>query len=87
MVSPRQFKRDIASLTMLTNRIQVLLPLPLGGAYDYRVPEGMTLAPGTFVAVPLGSRTVWGVVWSGAGDAAVPDAKLKEVIERIDAPP
>jgi len=27
-------------------RVSVLLPLPLGSAYDYRVPEGMNLTPG-----------------------------------------
>ena len=36
--------------------VAVLLPLPLGGAYDYRVPEGLTLADGDFVSVPLGRR-------------------------------
>ena len=46
--------------------VQVLLPLPLAGAYDYRVPEGMTLQTGDFVVVPLGRREELGVVW-GAG--------------------
>ena len=27
-------------------RVGVLLPLPLSGAYDYGVPEGMAVAPG-----------------------------------------
>ena len=27
-------------------RLAVLLPLPVAGAYDYIVPEGMALAPG-----------------------------------------
>jgi len=39
-------------------RVGVLLPLPLSGAYDYRVPDGMDIAPGDFVAVPLGARAV-----------------------------
>ena len=30
-------------------RMGVLLPLPLSGAYDYLVPEGMDLAAGDFV--------------------------------------
>jgi len=47
-------------------RVRVLLPLPLVGAYDYRVPEELALAPGDFVRVPLGKRSEIGVVWDGA---------------------
>ncbi|HEX7006424.1 MAG TPA: DEAD/DEAH box helicase family protein, partial [Alphaproteobacteria bacterium] len=72
---------------MTADRVKVLLPLPLSGAYDYRVPDGMALEPGAFVAVPLGNRTVYGVVWGGAGDTAVPDSKLKDVVARLDVPP
>ncbi|HUN44926.1 MAG TPA: DEAD/DEAH box helicase, partial [Stellaceae bacterium] len=66
--------------------MSVLLPLPLGGAYDYRVPEGMRLTPGDFVGVPLGAREAIGVVWDGA-PGEVAEAKLKPVIERLEAPP
>ena len=38
------------------------------GAYDYRVPAGMAVAPGDFVVVPLGRREIVGVVWDGAAD-------------------
>ncbi len=67
-------------------RTAVLLPLPLAGAYDYRVPEDLTLADGDFVAVPLGRREATGVVW-GKGRGGVADAKLKDVIGRLDCPP
>ena len=67
-------------------RASVLLPLPLDGAYDYRVPDGMTLVPGDFVAVPLGSREIVGVVWDRPS-SEVPPAKLKPVANRLDAPP
>ncbi|MGH6719688.1 MAG: primosomal protein N', partial [Alphaproteobacteria bacterium] len=66
-------------------RAAVLLPLPLG-PYDYRLPEGQQLVPGTYVRVPLGPRVVTGVVW-GAGDGVVEDAKLRGVAEVLDAPP
>ncbi len=67
-------------------RVGVLLPLPLDGAYDYRVPEGLALAAGDMVMVPLGGRNVVGVVWGPAvGDVA--EAKLKEVAGRLDVPP
>src|SRR5579859_7473573 len=70
----------------LARRVSVLLPLPLGGAYDYRLPDEMALAPGDFVVVPLGTREIIGVVWDAElGDVA--DAKLKRVVEKLDAPP
>jgi primosomal protein N' (replication factor Y) len=66
--------------------VGVLLPLPLAGAYDYRVPAGMELAAGDFVAVPLGQRTALGVVWGPvAGDLA--EGRLKPVARRLAAPP
>ncbi len=55
----------------MLGRVSVLIPLALFTAYDYAVPDGLDLAPGDFVAVPLGRRTVMGVVW-GEGDARVP---------------
>jgi primosomal protein N' (replication factor Y) len=67
-------------------RVSVMLPLPLAGAYDYRVDDDLALGDGDFVAVPLGSREVIGVVWGDAsGD--VDDAKLKPVAARLDTPP
>ena len=64
----------------------MLLPLPLAGAYDYVVPEGLTLQPGEFVIVPLGPREVLGVVW-GKGTEDLDSAKLKEVVERLEEAP
>jgi len=67
-------------------RVAVRLPLPLTDAYDYRVPAGLTLAAGDFVRAPLGPRRMAGVVW-GLGTGDVPDAKMKEILGRLDAPP
>src|SRR5665213_1046893 len=67
-------------------RVAVLLPVPLAGALDYRVPGDMRLAAGDFVAVPLGRRRVAGVVW-GPAAGGVPHEKLKAVAERLPAPP
>lgn len=65
--------------------VSVLIPLALPGPYDYAVPDGLTLARGDFVRVPLGPRQVNGVVWGpGAGDVA--PAKLKSVLARHDVP-
>jgi primosomal protein N' (replication factor Y) len=70
-------------------RVRVLLPLPLAGAYDYRVGGNLsrTPAPGEFVLAPLGSRHEIGVVWDGAPDPALPDAKVKDIADLVDAPP
>ncbi|NQU60803.1 MAG: primosomal protein N', partial [Rhodospirillales bacterium] len=62
-----------------------MLPLPLGGAYDYRVPEDLTLADGDFVAVPLGVRKAIGVVW-GKGEGDFAEARLKTITGKLDCP-
>ncbi|HEV8389524.1 MAG TPA: primosomal protein N' [Dongiaceae bacterium] len=67
-------------------RIGVLLPLPLSGAYDYLVPEGLDVTAGDFVEVPLGSRSVLGVVWGEAKDD-VPRAKLKAIEVKLEMAP
>ncbi len=64
----------------------MLLPLPLSGAYDYRLPDHIDAAPGSFVRVPLGRREAIGVVWGEAG-GKVASARLKDVRARLDAPP
>ncbi len=66
--------------------IAVLLPLPLAGAYDYAVPDGMELSPGDFVTAPLGARQMAGVVW-GEARGGVDPAKLKQVKAKLDLPP
>ncbi len=66
-------------------RVAVLLPLPVASAYDYLVPEGLELAPGDIVEVPLARRFEIGVVWGpGVGDIA--PTKLREVVHRLDLP-
>ncbi len=66
--------------------VRVLLPLPLSDAYDYSVPEGVEVAPGHFVVVPLGKRETLGVVW-GEGTGEVASEKLRDVIEVLPALP
>jgi primosomal protein N' (replication factor Y) len=75
------------------SRVQVLLPLALPGAFDYRVGDGPVPEPGTFVRVPLGARERTGVVWDPPGDGEIPapgnlkPGKLKDMIAVLDAPP
>ena len=61
----------------------VLVPLPVDRPYTYAVPDGIAVSPGDVVAVPLGPRTVLGVVWDGDADD-VPAAKLRPISERLD---
>ena len=75
-------------------RVRVLLPLPLGDAYDYawaplfgEDPEPP--APGSWVTVPLGPRLVAGCVWDGerpADEVPVKEERLKDVASVLDAP-
>jgi primosomal protein N' (replication factor Y) len=66
-------------------RVSVLLPLPVETAYDYIVPEGLVLAEGDIVEVPLARRFEIGVVW-GPGTGDVPESKLREVVHRLELP-
>lgn len=67
--------------------LRVLLPLPLPDALDYRLPDSVPMPPaGSFVRVPLGSRSLVGVVWEGeAGEVSA--ERLKLVGEILPAPP
>ena len=62
----------------------VLIPLALDQAYSYAQPDGLTLAEGDLVSVPLGKTQRIGVVWGlregGSGN-------LKQIGARLDLPP
>jgi primosomal protein N' (replication factor Y) len=64
---------------------RVLVPMPVDKAYDYIMPEGMTLSPGDYVTVPLSGREIPGVVW-GEAEGAVNPKKLKAIVARHDLP-
>lgn len=77
---------DHSSAPAASRVMSVLVPYPVDKAYDYIVPEGMSLQAGDYVVVPLGSREIPAVVWGeAAGD--VSRAKLKSIINRFDMPP
>ena len=70
-------------------RARVLLPLPLAGAYDYRVPPSLDIQPGDFVTVPLNQRLMTGVVWDpveGEDPRPVPEHRLKPIAASLPAP-
>ena len=66
-------------------RAGILLPLPLAGAYDYKLPRGVNAARGMVVAAPLGNRETMGVVW-GAAEGIVGDNRLK-IAEPLEGAP
>jgi primosomal protein N' (replication factor Y) len=67
--------------------VSVLVLVAVEGPYTYRAPASLDLKPGDIVAVPLGTREVVGVVWDDPPDAEVGHNRLREVVERFDAPP
>ncbi len=63
----------------------VLIPLPVPEAFDYEVPEALTLARGDQVAVPLGPRLMRGIV-SEVRETTGSNRRLKAVDSRLEDP-
>ncbi len=78
--------RPVPVENLLRRTVRVLLPLPLADAYDYSVPEELTVAAGHFVIVPLGKRETVGVVW-GEGSGEVAPEKLRDIAHVLPALP
>jgi primosomal protein N' (replication factor Y) (superfamily II helicase) len=71
-------------------RARVLLLNPALGPLDYRVPQGMTVVPGSIVLAPLGPRQMFGVVWEEdamASAGEVGDNRLRNILQVFDVPP
>lgn len=64
---------------------EVLAPVAVDQCYSYDIPDGLLLAPGDFVTIPLGARKTMGVVW-GFRDAILGE-RLKKIVEKRDLPP
>ena len=75
-MNPAASKPSVASHPQ---RVGILLPLPLGGAYDYRLGYDVELPRGTLVAAPLGPRQCLGIIW-GDPDGSVAETKLKTAV-------
>ena len=71
------------------NRARLLVLNAALGTLDYRVPEGMSLVPGSVVVAPLGPRQIIGIVWEEdrLPSEPVPDAKLRPLLEVVPVPP
>ncbi|MBO6717181.1 MAG: primosomal protein N' [Rhizobiaceae bacterium] len=66
--------------------VPVLVPTPVDRPFSYAVPEGMSVAPGSIVRVPIGPREVAAVVWDGEGET-VDARKLRPISAVFDCPP
>mgnify|MGYP000456624046 CR=1 FL=1 len=94
---PRAAEEETPPAAAAARRVQVLLPLPLTGPYDYLLPaelegEPGSIVPGSIVVVPLAQRELVGVVWDAPGDSAPPEkslpvTKLRPVLESLPVPP
>ncbi|MEP7029829.1 MAG: primosomal protein N' [Pseudolabrys sp.] len=73
---------------MASRIVDVLVPVALDQTYSYRVPDGLELAPGDVVTVPLGARgETMGVVWA-ENDTPNPRLhnRMKDVVGKLDVP-
>ena len=68
----------------MSHLVSVLVPVAVDRPYTYA--SDRPLAPGTIVAVPLGTRLVIGAVWTATPDDVAPK-KLREIERIYDAPP
>jgi primosomal protein N' (replication factor Y) len=72
---------------MAKRMVDILVPVALDQAYTYQVPDGLDLAPGDIVTVPLGPREATGVVWGEGTARPGLHNRLKDVAEKLDIPP
>ena len=73
----------------MSRTVGVALPVPRLGLLTYAVPDGVTIAPGARVSVPLGRRTVTGfvVALDPPLDPAIAASALKPVLRVVDETP
>jgi len=64
----------------------ILFPLPLPEPFDYAVPDGMNVEPGSYVRAPLGKIERTGVVWAVKTRAEDDTRDLKPVIDVYPVP-
>ena len=70
-------------------RVRVVTLNAALGPLDYRVPEGMTVEPGSIVIAPLGPRQLVGVVWEAERlqTEEVGDNRLRPLLGVLPSPP
>jgi primosomal protein N' (replication factor Y) len=70
-------------------RVRVVTLNAALGPLDYRVPDGMTVEPGSVVVAPLGPRQLIGVAWEAERlpTEEVGDNRLRPLAGLVDVPP
>ncbi len=72
----------------VTRICQVAIPSPIRRHFDYLAPKtSIALKPGMRLRVPFGRRSVTGILLALAEDSPLPRARLKAVLEVLDAEP
>ncbi len=67
---------------------RIALPVAAAGAFDYWIPDGLTVQPGAVARVRLARRILSGVVVAVVPQSDVPREKLQPIVElREDVPP
>jgi primosomal protein N' (replication factor Y) len=67
--------------------VQIAIPSPLYGLFDYRWKHSQPIIPGLRVSVPFGRRSVTGVVVGEIEKSEVPENKLRAVYKVYDSEP
>ena len=69
-------------------RVRVVTLNAALGPLDYRIPDGMTVAPGSVVVAPLGPRQLIGVAWEAdrLQTEEVGDNRLRPIAGLVDVP-
>ncbi len=67
--------------------VRVAVPVPLPRLFDYRLPPGDPVAPGSRVLVGFARRRLVGVVVETVAESAVPDDQMQDVLALLDPAP
>jgi len=67
--------------------VQVAVPSPLYGLFDYQWKQGEEIIPGTRVSVPFGRRSIVGIIVGEIQKTEVPSNKLRSVYKVLDSTP
>lgn len=89
-MAKREPEQDLLIPEAAPDTVPVLVPLALPAPYDYLVPEGVPVRPGSFVVAPLGPVNYIAAVWrrpQGAPAPKIPRAKLRALLGVLDDVP
>ncbi|MFT5893421.1 MAG: primosomal protein N' (replication factor Y) [bacterium] len=71
----------------MNSLVQIAIPSPLYGLFDYQWKHRQPIIPGLRVSVPFGRRSVTGVVVCEIAKSEVPENKLRAVYKVYDSEP